>query len=280
MSTSTTETVEASDGTSILTRRWAADEPPWAHIVLVHGVAEHSGRYEHVGTWLAADGLDVTAYDQRGFGGSGGRRAYVDRWSQHLDDLEAQLASVRAGAAGRPVALYGHSLGGLLALGYAVADPPRPPPDALILSAPAVDATVPAWTRQVARILGRIAPTVSIGNDFDGEVLSRDPSVGERYLADPLAHHRTTTGFAAAALDEQRRVRGALHRLSVPTLVVHGEDDRLVPSAASEPLAAVPGVTRRTHPGLRHEMHNEPEAEEVIAGIVAWLRSVLQSEHN
>jgi alpha-beta hydrolase superfamily lysophospholipase len=278
--TSTTSTITVRDGTRILVREWSATAPVWADVLLVHGIAEHSGRYEEVGAWLAAAGLAVTAADLRGFGGSGGRRAYVDRWSRLHDDLEELLGKVRTAAAGRPVVLYGHSLGGLIALGYALADPPRPQPDALVLSAPAVDATVPAWKRQVARVLGRVAPTISIKNDFDGGVLSRDPSVGERYLVDPLAHHRTTTGFGAAALDEQRRVRRALRHLTVPTLVLHGEDDRLVPPAASEPLAAVPGVTRRTQPGLRHEMHNEPEGEQVTAGIVVWLRSVLQSQHN
>ena len=280
MSTSTTANVTAADGTPVLLRRWAADHGPWAHVLLVHGIAEHSGRYEHVGEWLAAAGLDVTGYDLRGFGGSGGRRAYVDRWKQHHDDLAERLAAVRAEAAGRPVAMFGHSLGGLIALGYVLSEPPRPLPDALVLSAPALDATVPGWKRAIAAVLGRAAPRVSLKNDLDGDLLSRDATVGERYSSDPLAHHATTTRFGAEALAEQRRVRGALRRLSIPTFVYHGTADRLVPTAASEPLAALPGVTRRTHPDLRHESHNEPEGPSVIQDVVAWLRSVLQSPHN
>ena len=271
---------QARDGTPILLRRWAPAGTPWASVVLVHGIAEHSGRYEGVGGWLAAAGLEVVGFDLRGFGASGGRRAYVDRWSQIHDDVADRVIAALAGAGSRPVVLWGHSLGGLIALGYCVADPPRPLPDALVLSAPAIASSTPGWQRVMARVLTRLAPTLPVKNAFDGSVLSRDPSVGERYLADALNYHSTTARLGAEALAEQVRVRAALGRLKVPTFVYHGEDDRLVPTASSEGLAEVPGTTRRTWPGLRHESHNEPEGEDVIAAAVTWLRSVLPSTDN
>ena len=277
---STTAIVPARDGTPILVRRWAAASEAWAHVVLVHGVAEHSGRYEQVGDWLADAGLEVSGYDQRGFGESGGRRAWVDRWTRHHDDLEERITEARTRPAGGPVVVYGHSLGGLIALGYAVAASPRPLPDGLVLSAPALDSSVPAWKRTLARVLARLRPTLEIPNDFDGGLLSRDRTVGERYLTDPLNQHRTTVAFGAAAFDEAARVRAAAGRLSVPALVYHGSDDELVPPSASEPLGALPGVTRRVYPRLRHESHNEPEGRDVVADVVAWLRSVLESTDN
>ena len=278
--TSTTTTTPARDGTSILVRRWPAAGDPWARVVLVHGIAEHSGRYEQVGDWLAAAGLDVTAYDLRGFGASGGRRAWVDRWSRQHDDLEDRLVAARDSADGGPIVLWGHSLGGLIALGYVLAEPPRPLPSAVVLSAPALDSTVPGWKRSLADVLDHVMPTLALKNDFDVAVLSRDPTVGERYVLDPLNEHRTTVHLGALAFDEQARVRAAIDRLSIPTLVYHGEADELVPPSASAPLADVPGVTRRTYPRLRHETHNEPEGREVIADAVAWLGSVLDSGYN
>jgi alpha-beta hydrolase superfamily lysophospholipase len=277
MTTSGTATEQARDGTELLTRHWTALGPPWASVLLIHGLAEHSGRYEHVGQQLAAAGLEVHAYDQRGFGGSAGRRAYLDRWSQNHDDLEDRLAAVRVASGGRPVVLFGHSLGGLIALGYVLAEPARPRPDVLVLSAPALDSTIPAWKRLMARVLGTVAPIIEIKNDFDGSILSRDPSVGLRYQADPLNQHSTTTRFGALAIAEQARVRAALSGLSIPTLVYHGEDDHLVPTVASAPLAGRPCVLRRTYPGLRHESHNEPEGPAVIADVIAWLREAIGS---
>ena len=277
MSTSTTTKATVRDGTELLVRHWSARGEPWASILIVHGIAEHSGRYEDVGSWLAAAGLDVHSYDQRGFGASGGRRAWLDRWSRHLDDLEDRLAVVRVMARGRPLVVYGHSLGGLISLGYAVADLPRPLPDALVLSAPAIDATIPVWKRALARVLGAVAPTMTIPNELDGTLLSRDPAVGEQYLADKRNQHATTARLGAEALAEQTRVRAALGRLSLPTLVIHGEADRLVPTATSAPLESVAGVTRRTYPNLRHEVHNEPEGREVIGDVIAWLQATVGS---
>jgi acylglycerol lipase len=282
MSASATTTFAARDATHRLVRRWAphGGGEPWANVLLVHGLAEHSGRYEHVGDALSRAGLEVESFDLRGFGASAGRRAWVERWSTYHDDVEDRLASVRHAAGGRPVVLFGHSLGGLIALGYCVAEPARPLPDALIVSAPAVESSTPGWKRAVARVLSRVAPTFALRNAFDGTVLSRDPAVAERYLADPLNHHATTTRLGAEALAEQARVRAGLHRLSLPTFVYHGEDDRLVPTASSEPLAGLPLVTRRTWPGLRHETHNEPEGADVIAAAVTWLRGVVPSTGN
>jgi alpha-beta hydrolase superfamily lysophospholipase len=279
---STTERVSARDGTELLVRRWPlpAGSEPWASVLLVHGLAEHSGRYEHVGRQLGDAGLAVEAYDLRGFGGSGGRRAFVARWAEHHDDLEDRLAAMRASAGGRPIVLFGHSLGGLIALGYAVADPPRPAPDVLVLSAPAIESAIPGWKQVLARALGSVAPTRELGNGLDGAILSRDPSVGERYLADPLNHHATTFRFGAEALAEQARVRASLGRLAIPTFVYHGEADRLIPTASSAPLGALPGVVRRTWPELRHESHNEPEHAVVIAEVIGFLRGVVPSVHN
>ena len=88
--------VPAADGTDLLVRHWPSDEAEaggawagsaWGSVLLVHGLGEHSGRYEHVGDQLAGAGLDVAAYDHRGMGGSGGRRGDVERWSQFHDDL-------------------------------------------------------------------------------------------------------------------------------------------------------------------------------------------------
>jgi acylglycerol lipase len=271
---STTERVHAADGTELLVRHWSpGNEPAWSSVLIVHGLAEHSGRYEHVGDRLAGAGAEVASYDQRGFGASGGPQAYVDDWSQLHEDLEGRLAAARASADGRPVAIYGHSVGGLVTLGYALTD--RPQADAYVLSAPAIDGAIPAWQRVVARVLNRVAPRTLVANAFDGSVLSRDPTVGERYIGDPLTLRKTSGRFAVLAFREQERVVASLERLDRPTLVVHGGDDRLVPTASSERLAELPVVTRRVLPGLRHEVHNEPEGPDVVDGIATWLRSTL-----
>ncbi len=267
------------DGTVLLTRHCppgVAEDATWASVLLVHGLGEHSGRYEHVGDQLAAAGIDTYGFDNRGNGGSGGRRGHVDRWSQYHDDLGERLAAVRAASGGRPVALYGHSLGGLIVAGYCLSD--RPKPDLAVLSSPGLDSTLPGWKKTLARVVGSVAPTLAIPNGVSGETLSRDSSVAEKLNRDPVAAKASTARFVAEALREQGWVRALAHGgLGVPTLVQHGEDDGLVPVGASAVFEGAPLTTRRTFPGLRHELHNEPEGPEIVDWVIAWLREQVEA---
>ena len=267
------------DGLTLHTHRWRAGGRPRASLVLVHGIAEHAARHDHVARRFADAGIETYAMDLRGFGRSGGPRAYLDRWSRYLDDVEDQIAAVRADAPGLPLILYGHSMGGLIALGYVLADPPRPLPDVLVLSAPAIAATVPGWKRIAASVIGRLAPRFALTNSFTPGALSHDPQVGIAYRADPLATHRTTARLGSELLREQARVQArlaALDALPVPTYVLHGEDDPIVPVWATATLEGKKNVTRRVYPGLVHEMHNELESAQVIADTQAFLERQLR----
>jgi alpha-beta hydrolase superfamily lysophospholipase len=227
-----------------------------------------------VGERFAAAGVAVHGYDHRGNGASGGRRGHVERWSVLHDDLAERHAAVRAASGGRPVVFYGHSMGGLIVAGYCLAS--QPPPDLVVLSAPGLDATLPAWKKRLALLLGRVLPTVSIPNDIDGATLSRDPVVFEQMTRDPLCCRTSTLRFGAEGLREQARVRAAAPAgLGVPTLVLHGEDDGLVPVGATRAFDGAPRTTRRTFPRLRHELHNEPEGPAILDEVVAWLRAAV-----
>jgi alpha-beta hydrolase superfamily lysophospholipase len=277
---SVTGRVDAADGTELLTRHWllrsiasgtADSGRPWGSVLLLHGLGEHSGRYEHVGDQLADAGLDVHAYDQRGNGESGGQRGHVERWTQLHEDLAQRLTAIRAAAGAGTVVLYAHSMGALVAAGYLLDDWPKP--DLAVLSSPGLDSTHPGWKKGLARLLGGIAPTLALRNDLDGTTLSRDPAVAEKVRVDPAAAKVTTARFGAEALGEQARIRRDVSRgFGIPVLVLHGLDDGLVPASASEVLASVPGVERRTYPGLRHELHNEPEGSQIVDEVLAWIR--------
>lgn len=264
---SNTEFSTASDGRRQLRRRWRPEGSTRAALLLVHGIGEHSGRYEHVGAALAEHGIDVLAFDQRGFGETAGRRAYVGSFDDFLDDVEALLAERRARDV--PVVLMGHSLGGLVATTYLVSD--RPQPDLAVLSSPALAASVPSWQRLFAPPLGTVLPTLKVPADFDGSVLSRDTEVQSAYEHDPLRVPFSTARLGRETLKAMDATSSSLDRLRIPTYVFHGADDTLVPPTASEPLDELPNVTRIVWPGLRHECMNEPERDDVLAGITDWL---------
>ncbi len=269
---STTEVVESRTGFDRFQRRWAVDAPR-AGVVIVHGVAEHSGRYEHVGAQLAGAGFDVLGFDLRGHGRSGGTRGHIVSMSDFLDDVEELINDRRA--LGVPVVLVGHSLGGLIATAYA--ETRRPPADLLVLSAPALVADVPGWQRVAANTLGSLIPKLPIPNDFDGELLSRDEAVGVAYRDDPLRVTKLSARFGKVLFAAMPEATDRLDRITIPTYVIHGADDKLVPPRATEPFDAVPNATRVVIPGVRHESFNEPEGTDILDATIAWIDAHLPS---
>lgn len=256
------------DGLTQLRRHWPVASAKSA-VLLVHGIGEHSGRYEHVGAHLAARGFDTLTFDNRGYGQSGGRRAYVRNFSQYLDDVEDLLAERRS--LDVPVVLFGHSLGGLIATDYLVGH--RSQPHLAVLSSPALSAVVPAWQRITAPTVGRLLPKVFVPQKISGSILSRDPEVAAAYENDPLVIKGATAGLGNEIFKAMQRAMAGIEDISVPTYVFHGADDTLVPPSASEPLATLPGFTRKVWPGLLHECMNEPEQVEVMNAVADWIDS-------
>ncbi len=269
-------TARVADGTILRTLHWPATGDAWAVALIVHGLGEHAGRYATVARALTEDGIDVEGYDHRGFGGSAGPRAYVERWSQFHDDLEERVTALRAEHPGLPLILWGHSMGGLIACGYVLSPVPRPLPDLLVLSSPAIDADVPRWKRAMAGVLAGVLPRMRVSNGPLGDGLSHDPAVRDAYAHDPLRVGSSTTRFGHEAFEEQARLQAAIAALDampVPTYVFHGSADPIVPVDTSAALGSKGNVTRRVHEGLRHETHHEPEHEAVLGEVVAWLEA-------
>jgi acylglycerol lipase len=259
------------DGLVQLRRRWKPTGEAHAIVLLLHGIAEHSGRYEHVGRRLADSGFDVIAIDQRGFGQSGGRRGHVDDWSQFGDDVEDQMNELKA--MGLPIVLLGHSMGGLIATRYVVDE--RVQPDLLVLSGPALGAEIPRRFRIAAPLLGRIAPTLVIKEDGNPSLLSKDEAVGEVFYADPLRVPYPTAALGWGLMKAIGEARAGINKVTMPTLVMHGGDDRLVPANASEIFETLSNAERIVYDGLRHEIFNEAEGLEIVDEMITWINNQL-----
>lgn len=260
------------DGTEQLRRAWDIANPK-ARVLLLHGIAEHSGRYEHVGVALNKAGFSVLSFDHHGHGRSGGVRGHVPSFQTFLDDVEDHLGELRD--TGDPVVLMAHSMGGLIATAYSVSG--RPLPDVLLLSGPALGADVPRWQEVGAPVIGKVAPKLFIKNEFDGSLLSHNPAVGAMYEHDSLRIKGATAGLGLELFVAMDETNARLSRLSVPTLVIHGGADRIVPAHYSEPLGDLPGVTRIVLPGLEHEILNEDSWESTLAQYVAFTNDTLSS---
>jgi alpha-beta hydrolase superfamily lysophospholipase len=262
------------DGLSLYEQFWLPPGEPRATVVVIHGVTEHSGRYARFASELTGRGYAVHTMDLRGHGRSDGDRILVRRFDEHLDDVELLLGRVAQRQAGKPLFLFGHSMGGAI-MGLLAATR-QPNAQGVILSAPAVvvGGGVFPVLRQVAGLVSAVWPTlrlVHMGCSF----LSRDPVVVEAFRNDPLVFHG---GFpvrtGAEILRAADRLQTEAKHLTLPLLVLHGTGDRVTDPRGSRLLVARAGSTDKTlrlYPGLYHELLSEPEREQVLADLLAWL---------
>jgi lysophospholipase len=258
----------------IFWRSWTPDDAPArAVIVLVHGLGEHSGRYDHVVARLVGEGYAVHTADHRGHGRSDGPRALIEDMDNVVADINTLVDRAVGAQPDVPVFMLGHSMGGLIAVRYALAHQERLA--GLILSAALAQLdAVPKPLELVGRALSVIAPRAPL-IAIDSALVSRDASVVEAYRSDPLVHHGKVPARTAVQLaDTVKRFPGTVGAITVPTLILYGTADGLCSPAGSVMLGERIGAADKTvtaYEGLFHEILNEPEREAVLEDIVGWL---------
>ncbi len=277
-------TVATRDGLALVRRDWPTADPRGT-IVIVHGLGEHIGRYAHVAARLNAARWSVAGYDQRGHGRSPGERGRIAAGDNLLADLAAVIDAVRSETSG-PLILLGHSLGGLVVGRFVAGGLESPKPawqrdvDALVMSSPALDIGMTGAKRALLAALETLTPNLGIGNGLDVNGISRDAAVVAAYRADPLVHDRIAPRLIRFLADAGPLVRELAPRWRVPTLLLYAGSDRCVVPAGSAAFAALaPADVVSAHPfaSLFHEIFNEPEQDEVLGVLTAWLDTLTVS---
>jgi alpha-beta hydrolase superfamily lysophospholipase len=261
-------------GVVIFTQKWLPDQPPKAGILLVHGLCEHSGRYQHVASDLVARGYAVFAVDHPGHGQSGGTRAYVKRFSDFLETLSHYNQSIRETYPKLSFFLYGHSMGGLISLHF-LAQHQRAFRGAVLSAAPvSVPSHVSGFVIFLGRILSRLLPKVRLA-PLDSSGISRDPEVVKAYDTDPLVFRgKATARLAGEMMTAIKGAGEAAGRITLPALVLQGMADPIVEpgdGALLFQLLVSTDKSLREYPGLFHEVHNEPEQQQVLHDVGTWL---------
>jgi alpha-beta hydrolase superfamily lysophospholipase len=263
--------------TRIYFQNWLPEGEPKAILLIVHGLAEHSGRYMNVVNHFVPLGYAVHGFDHPGHGKSDGTRVYVERFEDYTDTIKIYFDRVRPA---KPVFLVGHSMGGLIAALYLL-DHQREMTGA-VLSGPAV------------KVPGKITPTtVLVGKMFsalmprfgllglDAEGVSRDPAVVQAYISDPLVHSgKITARLAAEMLKAMQRISAQASKITLPMMIVQGSADRLVDPAGARMLYDTVGSADKEikiYEGFYHEVFNEPERERVFHDVERWIEVHLDS---
>ena len=282
MINATHSTLTTADGTTLHVTDYLPDTftaSASASIVLMHGLGEHSGRYQHVAAFFCARGFAVRAYDHRGHGRSGGARGDVPQEDTLLNDAVQIIEdwNQKMGPTGAPPFLLGHSMGGLFAARFAVAQ--LLPLSGLILSSPALALPLSAPQKLLLKILSTIAPGLAVGNGLKQRYLSHDTAVVQAYRTDPLVHNKITARLLLAMLAAISVAQRDAKLLQIPTLLVFAGDDHLVDPAGSPAFfkSLNPGIgTLHRYEHLYHEIFNELDAKSVFADVGNWLETQVQ----
>jgi alpha-beta hydrolase superfamily lysophospholipase len=272
---STLSTFTASDGDNIAVQDWLLPEGVALRgsVLIVHGLGEHAGRYDHVARRLTESGFAVRSYDQYGHGESGGVRGALPTPYRLLDDLADLVDSTRRRNGERlPLVLFGHSLGGLVTASFVARG--GLPVEGLVLSSPALATRLNPLQKFLLGVVPRLAPNLTVANGLDADYLSHDRAVVDAYRADHLVHDRISGRLARFIADEGPAVIAAAPRWRVPTLLLYAGDDHLVDPGGSRAFThAAPRavVTSHCYETLYHEIFNEPGNEEVFSALRQWL---------
>ena len=271
----TLTTFVASDGDNVVIQDWPLEAGVRLRgvVILVHGLGEHAGRYDHVAHQLNAWGFAVRGYDQCGHGESGGAPGSLPTDTRLLDDLADIVDSTRARMdKGTPLIVLGHSMGGLVA-GRFVSLGIRPV-DALVMSSPALNPGLSAFQKLLVAVLPKFFPNLRVGNGLNASYISHDPAVVAAYQADKLVHDRISARLARFIATAGPATVALAPQWKVPTLLMYAGDDRLIqPQGSRDFAAAAPAalVTAHCFEGLYHEIFNELDAAPVFAALRQWL---------
>lgn len=264
------------DRQKLFVREWLPEKDPKAVILYVHGLGSHSGRMEHWAERFAEKGIAFVAYDQRGHGKSDGKRGHPKHVKKLIEDTKMMVGSLRDSFPDIPVILYGHSMGGNIAINYVISETRTA--DALIASSPWLKLTnePPKFLAKIVHFLVPIAPGLAISNGLDHNDISSDKEECVKYTNDPLVHGKISLGLVSSIFDSGLNALRNVYKINCPFLLMHGTADNICsPKASEEYVMNTSDRTRlKLWEGAFHELHNEPNRDEVFDYIDSWLNEI------
>jgi acylglycerol lipase len=254
---------------------WLPDGIPVAVLIVVHGIAEHSGRYSNLVDYFVPKGYAIYSFDLRGHGKSEGKRSYVERFSYYLDDLRTFCNIVSEENKNVKTFLVGHSMGSTIAIAYAIEH--QSELSGLIVSGTTLKAgaSISKASIFMAKILSVLTPKIGV-TALDSAGISRDKAVVEAYVNDPLNYTgKLSARVGAELLKMMEKLQSEISKLSLPILVMHGTADRISDPSSSQMVFDVAGSKDKTlklYEGFYHEIFNDPDRQQVFSDMGDWLK--------
>ncbi|PQJ79683.1 alpha/beta hydrolase [Polaribacter porphyrae] len=254
---------------------WTANTTK-AVVVLVHGMGEHSARYQHVAQKLTDNNFSVVAFDHFGHGKTAGKRGHNPNFEAVLESVNKTIEKAKKLFPEKPIFLYGHSMGGNVVINYVLKKTSNL--NGVIATSPFLQLAFepPKIKLAVGKLLQKIAPSMTMSNELNANHISRDKTEVDAYINDPLIHNKISPNFSLTFIDTGKWAIENANKLMMPMFLLHGTDDKIIDFKGTQEFANNTNkATLKLYKDGYHELHNDLCKVEMLEDVVNWLNAKL-----
>ena len=251
---------------NIFIRSWPSNNDPTYNIIIIHGLGEHSGRYKEFASFFIKKNIGVFSFDLIGHGKSDGLKGHISNIKDFTNNIEDVLIEVRRRYINTPIILFGHSLGGCLALNYLIERKSKEISLAIISSAwIETEIQIPKYLLIIQRIIHTFFPKIRLSNRLDTKDLSKDIKIVDKYKNDPLVHDRISLNLLSEINKTIKKIKNKDYNIEIPVLIIHGKKDKIISYKGSELInKKIKNSKLKLYDNVYHEPHNDNERKEIL----------------
>jgi alpha-beta hydrolase superfamily lysophospholipase len=251
---------------NIFIRSWPSNNDPTYNIIIIHGLGEHSGRYKEFASFFIKKNIGVFSFDLIGHGKSDGLKGHISNMKDFTDSIEEVLIEIRKRFINTPIIIFGHSLGGCLALNYLIERKSKEISLAIISSAwIETKIQIPKYLLIIQRIIHTLFPKIRLSNRLDTKDLSKDIKIVDKYKNDPLVHDRISLNLLSEINKTIKKIKNKDYNIEIPVLIIHGKKDKIISYKGSELInKKINNSKLKLYDNVYHEPHNDNERKEIL----------------
>ena len=267
--------IKSKDGSNLMYYSWLPNKKIKVAIGIIHGLGEHSSRYDDFAEYFCKKGYGVYSIDLRGHGKSEGKRGHVNNFKKLIDDSEEMFINIRKENLNVPMVMFGHSLGGCIALNYLCENQSKEI-DLAIISSPWLRTVLepPKFILYIQKILVGLFPSLTLNNRLDPYDLSKDTDIVKKYIEEPLVHNKISLKMFSEVNKAIDKIENESEKINIPVLLVHGKKDNIISFKGTEKVSKKINNSKLTlYEGLYHEPHNDLEKNEILADYTSFIKN-------
>ncbi len=251
---------------NIFLRSWPSNNSPTYNIIIIHGLGEHSGRYKEFASFFIKKNIGVFSFDLIGHGKSDGLKGHISNIKDFTDSIEEVLIEVRKRFINTPIIMFGHSLGGCLALNYLIERKSKEISLAIISSAwIETKIQIPKYLLIIQRVMHILFPKIRLSNRLDTKDLSKDIKIVDKYKNDSLVHDRISLNLLSEINKTIEKIKNKDYNIEIPVLIIHGKKDKIISYKGSELIhKKIKNSKLKLYDNVYHEPHNDNERKEIL----------------